>query len=184
MSSLADIEDARLVANTFNVSIIETSLTETYNVLEQELNKKFENGISNDAKINIKPRLRMTTLYAIAQTMGYLVMGTGNLSEGIMGYTTKWGDSSYDFNPIGNFTAEEVEMIGEYLGVPKRVVNKPPADGISGQTDEEKMGVKYSRIAEYINTGKTDEKAMEIIERMNRISEHKRKMPPVYPFTR
>jgi len=126
----------------------------------------------------------MTTLYAIAQGVGYLVMGTGNLSEATVGYTTKWGDSGYDFNPIGNFTVEEVKMIGAYLGVPEKILDKPPADGLSGKTDEEKMGVKYSQISEYINTGKTDADAMKIIEKMNRASAHKREKPPVYPFKR
>ena len=190
-SILEDIEDARLVAKTFNVPTIEVDLTETYDVLENEINMELTHvgvgaegdpnkEISDDAQINIKPRLRMTALYAIAQTMGYLVMGTGNLSESFVGYTTKWGDGACDLNPIGNFTVEEVKMIGAYLGVPEKIVNRPPADGLSGMTDEEKIGVKYGQISEYINTGKTDKAAMEIIERMHRMSEHKRCVPPIY----
>jgi len=183
-SILEDVEDARLVARTFNVPTIEVDLTETYDILENEINVKLGNEISKDAQINIKPRLRMTTLYAIAQTMGYLVMGTGNLSESFVGYTTKWGDGGCDFNPIGNFTVEEVKMIGTYLGVPEKIVNRPPADGLSGMTDEEKMGVKYSQISEYINTEETDHDAMKIIEKMHKMSEHKRCIPPVYKVIR
>ena len=77
-------------------------LTDTYNELERKI--KININLTDESKINIKPRLRMTSLYAIAQTMGYLVIGTGNLCERMVGYTTKWGDNSSDFNPIGNFT--------------------------------------------------------------------------------
>ena len=175
-SNPSDLDDAKLVANTFNVPLLEVDLSDTYYNLESKINDA--KGISKEAGINIKPRLRMTTLYAIAQTMGYLVIGTGNLSEITVGYTTKWGDSSSDFNPIANFTVEEVKMIGAYLGVPQNIVNRPPDDGLCMGTDEEKMGVTYAQISEYINTGKTDIAAMKIIERMNKASQHKREPIP------
>lgn len=181
----ADLEDAKLVAEKFNVPFLEVNLTNTYNELENTINTSL-NGIklNNDSKINIKPRLRMTTLYAIAQTLGYLVIGTGNLCESMVGYTTKWGDGASDFNPIANFTVEEVLAIGEYLGVPDKIIHKAPNDGLGGQTDEEKMGVTYKQIAEYIETGKTDKKAMENIEKRNRLSKHKRESIPTYKFER
>lgn len=181
----ADLEDAKLVAEKFNVPFLEVNLTNTYNELENTINTSL-NGIklNNDSKINIKPRLRMTTLYAIAQTLGYLVIGTGNLCESMVGYTTKWGDGASDFNPIANFTVEEVLAIGEYLGVPDKIIHKAPNDGLGGQTDEEKMGVTYKQIAEYIETGKTDKIAMENIEKRNRLSKHKRQPIPTYKFER
>lgn len=200
-----DYNDAKLVAKHFNVKMLTVDLTETYDAMEKEINNQLKNienksdnfentsssienksivSISKDASINMKPRLRMTTLYSIAQTMGYLVIGTGNLCEAMVGYTTKWGDSSYDFNPIANFTVEEVLAIGEYLGVPEKILKKAPNDGLGGQTDEEKMGIKYSQIAEMIETGKTDEMAeKEIIKRYN-ASKHKREAVPVYTFER
>jgi len=178
-----DIEDAKLVAKTFDVTFLELDLTSIYNELENTLNQKI--NLNKDAKINIKPRLRMTTLYAVAQSLGYLVIGTGNLCEAMVGYTTKWGDSSYDFNPIANFTVDEVLAIGEYLGVPDKIINKAPNDGLGGQTDEEKMGVTYKQIAEYIETGKTDSiSAMQNIEKRNKTSKHKREPIPVYNFER
>ena len=116
-----DFEDAKLVAKHFGVKLLNVDLCRSYKELEMELNKSIEltsfREISNEAKINIKPRLRMTALYAIAQSLGYLVIGTGNLSERMVGYTTKWGDSACDFNPIGNFTVNEVIEIGRKLGV-------------------------------------------------------------------
>lgn len=178
----ADLEDARLVAQTFDVKFIELDLINTYSELENALNQNIE--LNKDAKINIKPRLRMTSLYAIAQALGYLVIGTGNLCESMVGYTTKWGDSASDFNPIANFTVDEVLAIGEYLGVPDKIIHKAPNDGLGGQTDEEKMGVTYKQIAEYIETGKTDLSAMENIERRNKASKHKREPIPIYSFER
>lgn len=180
-----DLEDARLVAETFDVPFLEVNLSSTYNELENTINSSLINiELNKDSKINIKPRLRMTTLYAIAQTLGYLVIGTGNLCESIVGYTTKWGDSASDFNPIANFTVDEVLAIGEYLGVPDKIIHKAPNDGLGGQTDEEKLGVTYKQIAEYIETGKTDKTAMENIERRNKFSKHKREPVPVYKFER
>ena len=126
----------------------------------------------------------MTTLYAIAQTLGYLVIGTGNLCEAMVGYTTKWGDSAADFNPIGNFTVPEVLKIGELLGVPERIIHKAPNDGLGGLTDEEKLGVKYVQIAEMIEKGNTDEKAKEIIIKKYNTSKHKREPIPVFKFER
>lgn len=102
----------------------------------------------------------------------------------MVGYTTKWGDSAYDFNPISNFTVSEVLLIGEYLGVPDKIIKKAPNDGLGGQTDEEKMGVTYKQIEEYIETGKTNSEAMSVIERLNKSSMHKRKSIQTYTFER
>jgi len=177
-STNADFEDAKLVADKFEVPLLKADLTETYQTLEKELNQIVEPN--NEAKINAKPRLRMTTLYYVAQSLNYLVIGTGNKCEAVVGYTTKWGDSAHDFNPIGDFTVEEVLQIGEYLGVPDKIIKKAPADGLGGLTDEQKLGVTYNQIAEYIETGKTDENAMEIIKRKEKASLHKRMPIPVY----
>ena len=180
----SDFEDAELVANSFGVTNLKVDLTNSYNEMEQEINNKLNMELSKEATVNIKPRLRMTTLYGIAQTLGYLVIGTGNLCEAMVGYTTKWGDSGVDFNPIGNFTVDEVLAIGKYLGVPNKILEKAPSDGLGGQTDEEKMGIKYSQIAEMIEIGNTDEQAKtEILKRFNS-SKHKREPIPVYRFER
>ena len=179
-----DFDDAKLVADTFGVRFIKIDLTQTYIELEKEINSNLNKNLCNESKINTKPRLRMTSLYAIAQTLGYLVIGTGNLCEAMVGYTTKWGDSAYDFNPIGNFTVDEVLAIGKYLKVPEKILKKAPNDGLGGLTDEEKMGIKYSQIAEMIETGDTEKEAKkEILKRFN-ASKHKREAIPVYRFDR
>ena len=184
-SIASDFDDAKLVADTFNTRFLKIDLTDTFETMMSEVNAALKDTeVSTESCVNVKPRLRMTTLYSIAQTYGYLVLGTGNLCEAMVGYTTKWGDSASDFNPIGNFTVDEVLAIGAYLGVPEKILKKAPADGLGKQTDEEKMGIKYSQIAEMIETGNTDEKAkIEILRRYN-ASKHKRTLVPVYKFDR
>lgn len=183
-SKSSDFEDAKLVAEKFGVKFIKVDLTNCYNEMEKEINSKINPNLSKESTVNIKPRLRMTTLYGIAQSLNYLVIGTGNLCEAMVGYTTKWGDNSSDFNPIGNFTVDEVLEIGKMLEVPEKILQKAPNDGLGELTDEEKMGIKYSQIAEMIETGNTDEKAkQEIIKRYNN-SKHKRKLVPIYKFER
>lgn len=183
-SNNRDFEDAKLVIETFGVKFLKVDLSNTYQEMEREINSQLGQNLSEEARINIKPRLRMTTLYSIAQTLGYLVIGTGNLCETMVGYTTKWGDNSSDFNPIGNFTVGEVLEIGRMLGVPEKILNKAPNDGLEGLTDEEKMGIKYSQIEEMIETGRTEEKAKEIIRRRYESSKHKRDIVPIYRFER
>ena len=182
-----DLDDAQLVANAFGVRMIEINLTNPYDLYEQTLIDSLDNNdieLIDESKVNIKPRLRMITLYAVAQSLGYLVIGTGNLCEAMVGYTTKWGDNASDFNPLGNFTVDEVRFIGSYLGVPDKVIHKAPADGLGRQTDEEKLGVTYKQIEEYIETGKTDPEAMAIIKDKYERTRHKRSLVPVYKVER
>lgn len=180
----SDLEDAKLVADKFDVELLKIDLSNTYQQMENEINSQIKQGLSKESIVNVKPRLRMTTLYAIAQTLGYLVIGTGNLCEAMVGYTTKWGDNSSDFNPIGNFTVEEVLAIGKYLGVPEKILQKSPSDGLGEQTDEEKMGIKYSEITEMIETGNTNENAKNEIIKRYKSSKHKRMTVPIYRFER
>ena len=98
---------------------------------------------SDRSKVNLQPRLRMATLYMVAQTEGGRVVGTGNLCERILGYFTLWGDGVSDVNPIGNTLVSEVLELGEDLGVPDRLLHKTPSDGLSGMSDEEKFGFTY-----------------------------------------
>lgn len=183
-SQNTDFEDAKLVAEKFGVNFIKVDLTNCYSEMEKEINSKLEQNLSKESTVNIKPRLRMTTLYGIAQSLNYLVIGTGNLCEAMVGYTTKWGDNSSDFNPIGNFTVDEVLEIGKMLGVPEKILKKAPNDGLGGLTDEEKMGIKYSQITQMIETGKTEENAQKEILRRYNNSKHKRQLVPTYKFER
>lgn len=174
-----DVDHARLAAEAFGVAFIVVNLKDTFETLKNTISPL--HNISDLAEANIKPRLRMTTLYAIAQTRNALVVGTDNLSEMTMGYFTKWGDGGYDFNPLGDLTMQEVLDLGYELGVPEAILTKAPSAGLwEGQTDEKEMGVTYKAIEEYIKTGSTDAASQEIIERTHRRTQHKRIMPPVY----
>lgn len=180
-SILQDLEDAKLVANTFGVKTLTIDLTKTYATLTNSIENKLSEKIVTNSAINISPRLRMTTLYAIAMQYRYLVVGTGNACETFIGYTTKWGDNASDFNPIAEFTVSEVLEIGKILGVPNKIINKAPNDGLGLGSDEEKLGVTYKEVEEYIKTGKTaNAKSCLKIEKLHKQSEHKRNKIPVY----
>jgi len=106
------------------------------------------------SRANIRPRVRMTYLYQYAQINNFLVIGTSNLSERTVGYSTKWGDGASDLNPLGMITKREVYILAKYLQVPECIINKKPSAGLwEGQTDEEELGIKYEQIDEFILNG-------------------------------
>jgi len=130
---------------------------------------------------NIKPRLRMTVLYFVANTLNYLVAGTGNRSELVIGYFTKYGDGGVDLLPIGDLFKSGVRELARELGVPERILDKPPSAGLwLGQTDEAEMGFSYAELEDHLTKGPgavPPPLAMRI-ERLVRATEHKRAMPP------
>ena len=113
-------------------------------------NNGFEFQISPKSRTNIPSRIRMTVLYAIAQSIGYRVCGTGNLSEHYIGWFTKWGDGACDFNPIAHLTCTEVIELGHYMGLPDELVYKEPADGLTGKSDEDNFGFTYKELDSFI----------------------------------
>ncbi len=140
--------------------------------------------ISVDAKINIAPRIRMMTLYAWGQSHHCRVCGTGNLSERTLGYFTKYGDGGVDFNPIANLTSVEVVAIGDTLEeLPYDLVHKTPTDGLSGKSDEERLGLKYEDVHKYIRKIKLD--SQEIVDKIKRFEQsalHKITPIPVFDY--
>lgn len=131
------------------------------------------NELSKVSTLNISPRLRMNLLYAVGGTLGYLVANTSNLSERMVGYSTKWGDGVGDFAPLLGLTKSEVCELGIALGLPEKYVNKKPADGLTGKTDEEVMGFSYDELDNFIRNGKIS-KNHEKILKMHKGSSHKR----------
>ena len=170
-SSFEDEIDAKLVIDKFNLNAIKVDLSKTYS----EFVKVVEKGDNQMAYANVKPRLRMTTLYYYAQLKGYLVVGTSNKSEFTVGYFTKYGDSGSDLMPLVDFTKKEIFELARYLKVPDKIIQKPPSAGLfEDQTDEDEMGFTYNDLEKYINNEKIDERIEEKINRMVKISEHKR----------
>jgi len=188
-----DEEDARLVASTFSIPLVRVDLDSTFDALTEALQTAVK-GLptqveSLDIKqqmpeANVKPRLRMSALYFIANSLNYLVVGTGNRSELTLGYFTKYGDGGVDLLPIGGLLKSEVRALGRELGVPDRVIDKPPTAGLwVGQTDEAEMGFSYDTLEAYVTKGPSavDKAVAERIERLRKVSDHKRALPPVGP---
>lgn len=174
-----DKNDAMLVAKQFNIEFKEFDLTEVKNTLVKEIEKNI--APTELALANISPRLRMTTLYTVAATENRIVAGTGNRSEGYMGYFTKWGDGAFDFNPIADLTVTEIYEFLEFLKAPEIIIKKAPSAGLfDGQTDESEMGITYKKIDDFLLNGIVNENDNAIIENYHNVSEHKRKMPIVY----
>ncbi len=132
------------------------------------------------ALANLRPRLRMVTLYYFANRLNRLVVGTGNRSEAYVGYFTKYGDGGVDLQPIGGLVKSEVRDLAAFLGVPRAIVERIPSAGLwPGQTDEGEMGLTYASLDAYLTTGAAPDDVRARIERMHAASEHKRRPPPV-----
>ena len=176
----SDREDALAVAEQYG---IETRTVDLTAVRDAEMAALKDVTELNQAAIsNIAPRLRMTTLYAIAMAENRLVAGTGNRSEIYMGYFTKWGDGGSDFDPIADLTATEIFEFMAWLNVPMAVQTKAPSAGLfEGQTDEQEMGVTYAAIDRYIQGGSVSAEEEAIIRRFHSRSEHKRVGRVDYP---
>lgn len=179
-SQPVDAEHAMLVARALDLPTRTVDLGPTHDALLASLEAASPEPLSPLSRANLKPRLRMTALYALAQTLGYLVCGTGNRAELTYGYFTKHGDSGVDLLPLGNLLKHEVWELARHLGIPPEVVDKPPTAGLwPGQTDEGEMGLSYREIDTYLSGGDVSQAVRERIEKALLSSEHKRSMPPV-----
>ena len=145
----------------------------------------FPVAYAKESDVNVGPRLRMTTLRYVAQAIGAFLCGTGNLSEATVGYCTKDGDTSCDFNPLGRLTSLEVVAVGLTMAeLPRELVEKTPTDGLSGKSDEERLGVTYRQIHDFIRLGTSgDDDADARIAQKEKAGRHKRRLPTVLdPF--
>ena len=185
-----DIQDSRDLVEAIGIPFVELNIEEGFQGMKHMLegNEKLLDicgltEMSNDARINLPPRLRMATLYAVGQMLpnGARVANTCNMSEDYVGYSTKYGDAAGDFSPLSQLCVEEVLQIGEVLGLPERLVKKMPSDGLSGMGDEEKLGFTYAVLDRYIRTGEIDDEATkEKIDRLHRINLHKLRLMPSF----
>ena len=175
-----DIDDSIKVVELLDIEAITINIQDSFNGLVDNTSRELEylgNPLTKASRINIAPRIRMTTLYAVAQSMGngWRVIGTTNKSEEYIGWLTKWGDGGADFEPIIDFTVTELHQIGLNLGLPKELVCKTPIDGLAEGSDEERIGFSYADLDKYIMNGTSENEEVDRkIYQMHKYSEHKR----------
>lgn len=151
-----DIDDSMKLIRHLGIRHCQVNIGDTYNALMAEVEKQLQTldtEVSRQTVINMPPRLRMTTLYAVSQSLNGRVANTCNLSEDWVGYSTRYGDAAGDFSPLGGLTVQEVIAIGKILGLPIDLVEKTPSDGLTGKSDEDNLGFTYAVLDRYIRTG-------------------------------
>ena len=175
----ADIDAAYKLVEHLGIRHYEINITAAVegvlNAMPQEL------PLTEQTKINISPRVRMTTLYAVSQSCNGRVVNTCNLSEDWVGYSTRYGDAAGDFSPLCMLTVTEVKELGHLLGLPEELVEKTPIDGLCGKTDEENLGFTYAVLDRYIRTGEIEDPAIkEIIDRRHKANLFKLQLMPKF----
>ncbi len=184
-SNPKDAEDAKALAEACGIDFFEVDLSDEHEQLMGKITEKIGADAIHSTKLydaNLRARLRMTTLYGIANAKGFLVAGTDNAAELYTGYFTKYGDGGVDVLPIANLLKSDVFQWAKALGVPNQIIERQPSAGLwEGQTDEEEMGTTYAYIDAFLKGESVPEKDRAIIERMHRVSAHKRVMPPAPP---
>lgn len=155
--SQSDIHDSYRVCELLGISHFEVNIGSTYNAICQSIFAGTGRLIlpTSQAGVNLPARLRMVSLYAVAQSLpsGGRVANTCNYSEDFVGYSTKFGDSAGDFSPLANLMVHEVRQIGQALGLPDDLIFKTPSDGLCGKSDEDNLGFTYEQLDTYISEG-------------------------------
>lgn len=184
-SSSKDIEDAEALIEACGIESIQIELSEEHSrIYTKSINELKGKGLFKEKNerltdANLRARLRMSSLYTVANNLNYMVVGTDNAAELLTGYFTKYGDGGVDLLPIASLKKSEVYEWAKELGVPQQILNRAPSAGLwEGQTDETEMGTSYEYIDDYLSEKEIPQKDKDIIERMHRHSEHKRQMPP------
>ena len=154
----SDINMAELLINHLGIEHHVINIKGAFDSIISEI-EKTGIKVSSDTIINLPPRLRMSTLYAVSQSRKGRVVNTCNLSEDWVGYSTRYGDSVGDFSAMSCFTTAEIRAMGRVMGLPSALVDKVPTDGLSGMSDEDKLGFTYEVLDRYIRTGEIDDPA-------------------------
>ena len=175
----ADIDMAKLLVNHLGIKYYVVNIKEAYDGIINAFPENLE--LSNQTKINLAPRIRMSTVYAVSQSVNGRVANTCNLSEDWVGYSTRYGDSVGDFSPCSHFTVQEVKEIGRILGLPEVLIEKAPSDGLCGKTDEDNLGFTYAVLDKYIRTGEIDdEETKKLIDYKHKMNLFKLEVMPSY----
>lgn len=177
-----DIDMSQKLVDHLGIESYTVNIKDGYEGLLREVSKQL-GGVSRDTEINLAPRVRMATLYAVGQSRNGRVVNTCNLSEDWVGYSTRYGDSVGDFSPLSMLCVREVKAIGRYLGLPEDLIEKVPIDGLCGQTDEEKLGFTYEMLDRYIREGICEDAEKKAkIDRLYAINRFKVRFMDVFPY--
>lgn len=164
-----------------NYSVI--NIGNTVKTITEEIEASMGSKISSQAKVNLPARIRMSTAYAVSQSMNGRVANTCNLSEDWVGYSTRYGDAAGDFSPLSHLTVHEVREIGEALGLPNHLIYKVPEDGLSGKSDEDNLGFTYDVLDRYIRTGEIDDQDTKaLIDKKRKFSRFKLELMQSFDF--
>jgi len=173
----SDIDAAQLLVDFLGIRHYVVNIKDAVEGLKNSI--PFE--LSRQSEINLPARVRMAALYAVSQSNNGRVANTCNLSEDWVGYATRYGDGAGDFSPCSRLTVQEVKAVGRALGLPERLIEKPPIDGLSGKTDEENLGFTYAQLDKYIRTGVIEDR--DIKKRIDRLHAQNRfKLQPMPAF--
>ncbi len=174
-----DIDCAYMLVRHLGIRHFVINIADAVNAVRKNLPRDME--ITAQTVQNIPPRIRMTTLYAVSQSMNGRVCNTCNLSEDYVGYSTRYGDAAGDFSPMSHLTVTEVKEIGHLLGLPRELVEKTPIDGLCGKSDEENLGFTYAELDVYIRTGVIrDEKKKALIDQRHKANLFKLALMPSF----
>ena len=177
-----DIDVSIALCEFLDIKYYTVNINAAYNGLMKELEKSGV-PINTQAITNLPPRIRMSTVYAVSQSVNGRVANTCNLSEDWVGYSTRYGDSVGDFSPLSKLTVQEVKEIGRVLGLPPMFVDKVPIDGLCGKTDEDDLGFTYETLDRYIREGICDDEEIKArIDRLHRINQFKLEFMPIFPY--
>ena len=177
-----DIDVSRALIEHLGIRGIEVNVGEACDAVEKQVEAAF-GEVSVQTKTNIPPRVRMTMLYAVSQTVNGRVANTCNLSEDYVGYNTIYGDNAGDFSPLSRLTVQEVKAVGRSLGLPSMFVDKVPIDGLQGKTDEDNLGFTYAVLDRYIREGICeDPAAKELIDRKHKMNLFKLQPMPTFEY--
>lgn len=176
----SDISDSRQLVEHLGIRNVTINVADAVNAVHTQL-QKVGIAVSNQTEINLPPRIRMSVLYALSQSMNGRVINTCNLSEDWVGYSTRYGDSAGDVSLLGKLTVQEVKALGRELGLPENLVEKTPSDGLCGSTDEQKLGFSYAVLDRYIREGVCEDTAIkDRIDRLHRANRFKLEVLPVF----
>ena len=174
-----DIDDSHRLIQHLGIRSYNVNIGKAYEALMGEVETQLGGPASDQTRINMPPRIRMTAVYAISQSNNGRVVNTCNLSEDWVGYSTRYGDAAGDFSPLGGLTVQEVKAIGLELGLPRDLVDKTPSDGLCGKTDEDNLGFSYAVLDRYIREGVCDDPATKaLIDRKHELNLFKLKPIP------